>query len=94
MGKKMELKPCKHLDYDENKHGPYVELRDCSPHYPLVRYWLSGDLWTDAGSGVAPNPAKVQFCCSGRGRINGIFQCYNGEMHCYESEIVHWEEEK
>lgn len=31
------------------------------------------------------NPEKVQFCGAGRGRINGIFQCYNaGEMHCYE----------
>ena len=29
---------------------------------------------------------KVQFCGKGRGRINGVFQCHNGEMSCYDPE--------
>ena len=52
--------------------------------YPDVRYWHRGSIWTDNGPDEQPNPANVQFCGAGRGRINGIFQCYNGEMHCYE----------
>ena len=71
--------PCKHLDYS----GDYTDctIQTCAPHFPNVRYWLRGPTWTDGGK----NPSMVQFCGAGRGRINGIFQCYNpGEMHCYE----------
>lgn len=78
----MELKPCKHLDYRE---GQYTDctIETCAPDYPDVKYWLRGKRWLDGGK----NPAKVQFCGLGRGRINGIFQCYNGEMgSCYEPE--------
>lgn len=83
------MKPCKHLDYDESKYsnGGTITLETCAPHFPEVRYWLRGKLWTDNGPGQPPNPSKVQFCGAGRGRINGIFQCYQpGEMHCYEPE--------
>ena len=74
-----ELAPCKHLDYAE---GNYIdcEIKTCAPDFPDVRYWLRGPTWTDGRR----NPAKVQFCGLGRGRINSIFSCYNGEMHCYE----------
>ncbi len=77
------MKPCKHLDYDESK---YVGCEIVTvPSYPMVRYWKRGAQWTDNGPGQKPNPENVQFCGAGRGRINGIFQCYNaGEMHCYE----------
>jgi hypothetical protein len=74
------MKPCKHLDYTEGKFADCA-IHTCAPHYPDVRFWLRGPTWTDGGE----NPAKVQFCGAGRGRINGIFQCYNGEMPCYEA---------
>ena len=79
------MKPCRHLDYTEGKFTD-CELRTCAPHFPDVQFWLRGKSWTDNGPNEAPNPAKVQFCGAGRGRINGIFQCYNGEMVCYEPE--------
>ena len=82
----MKLAPCKHLDYTKDKFGPDITLETLAPHYPDVRYWHRGPTWTDNGPGEQPNPANVQFCGAGRGRINGIFQCYNGEMHCYEPE--------
>lgn len=72
------LKPCKHLDYEEGKYID-CEIRTAAPDFPDVRYWHRGPTWTEGG-----NPADCQFCGQGRGRINGIFQCYNGEMHCYE----------
>lgn len=82
----MELKPCKHLDYEDGKYDPDIELKDCAPYYPMVRYWHRGERWTNNGPGEKPNPAKVQFCKQ-RGRINGIFGCYTGETgHCYEPE--------
>lgn len=67
------------------KFSPDIELRTCAPDFPDVRYWLRGPRWTDNGPGEKSNPAKVQFCGAGRGRINGIFQCYQaGELSCYE----------
>ena len=81
------MKPCKYLDYETGKYGPDITLKDLSPHYPTVRYWQRGEIWTNNGPKDKPNPGKVQFCGQGRGRINGIFQCYNpGEMSCYEPE--------
>ena len=81
------MKPCQHLDYTEGKFGPGITLETCAPHFPDVRYWLRGQSWTDNGPGQTPNPAKVQFCGAGRGRINGVFQCYQpGELSCYEPE--------
>lgn len=76
------MKPCKHLDYTEGKYEDCT-ICTCDPHYPDVRYWERGERWQDP-DGL--NPVKVQFCGAGRGRINGIFQCYNGEMPCYETE--------
>ena len=75
------MQPCKHLDFTEGKYTDCtIEQIDGFPCQ--VRYWKRGERWTDGG-----NPQKVQFCGAGRGRINGIFQCYNpGEMHCYEPE--------
>lgn len=71
----MRLAPCKHLDYDESKYD--AELRDCAPDFPHVKYWYRTNVpYEDA-------PRRVQFCKL-RGRVNGIFQCYNGEMSCYE----------
>lgn len=77
------MKPCKHLDYTEGKFTD-CEIKDCAPHMPDVRYWERGETWRSPPGEVPANPIKVQFCGAGRGRINGIFQCYNGEMHCYE----------
>lgn len=79
----MNLIPCKHLDYD----GDYIDctVQTCAPHFPHVRYWLRGERWTDNGPDQPPNPANVQFCKL-RGRINNIFDCYDGSMSCYELE--------
>ena len=79
-----ELRPCKHLDYDGTYMGCTIET--CAPHFPNVRYWLRDERWTNNGPGQPPNPAKVQFCGAGRGRLNSIFDCYQepGPMGCYE----------
>lgn len=82
----MQLKPCKYLDYEVDKYGPDIELCDCSPHYPDVRYWHRGERWTDNGPGEKPSQANVQFCGKWHGRINSIFDCYTGNMSCYEPE--------
>jgi len=77
------MAPCKHLDYD----GDYTDCKiiEISGFSCRVRYWERGPRWTE-GPGNEDNPLKVQFCGKGRGRINGVFQCYNpGEMHCYEA---------
>ena len=78
------MKPCRHLDYEEGKYGPDITLSSASPHFPAVRYWLRGPTWT---GGDPPGASKVQFCTL-RGRINGVFQCYQaGEMTCYEPDL-------
>ncbi len=71
------MNPCKHLDYEEK----YIncEIKDCSPHFSDVKYWQRNN------PPYPEAPTKVQFCKL-RGRINGIFDCYNGEMNCYEPE--------
>jgi len=78
----MTMKPCLHLDYTAGKFTGCT-IQTATPWYPNVRYWLRGPEWTDNGPGERANPAKVQFCAK-RGRINGVFDCYNGEMGCYE----------
>lgn len=73
------MKPCKHLDYDESKYGESCELKTLTQFSCPVRYWRRKDL------PYVGAPENVQFCGQGRGRINGIFDCYNpGERHCYE----------
>lgn len=75
------MEACKHLDY-ETKYTDceIVEIPDFSCR---VRHWQRGPTWTE-GELNEGNPTNVQFCKE-RGRIRGIFQCYNaGEMHCYE----------
>jgi hypothetical protein len=81
----VKLHPCKHLDYAEGKYDPDIELRRLPAPDNVVRFWHRGERWTNNGPNQPPNPADVQFCAQGRGRINGILQCYiAGEMHCYE----------
>ena len=76
---KKPLVGCRHLDFEEGKYTD-CKIKNCSPHFPEVRYWERGERWTEGDR----NPQNVQFCGEGRGRINGIFQCYNpGEMPCY-----------
>jgi hypothetical protein len=73
--------PCKHLDYNEN-YAPGCELMNCSPDFPEVRFWFRHVV------GYPEAPRKVQFCKL-RGRINGIFQCYQeSEMCCYEEDAM------
>lgn len=73
----MEIKPCKHLDYENDYHN--CELKT-HPDYPEVKYWYR----TKEESG---NPVRVQFCKKNYARINGIFDCYvDDEMPCYEPE--------
>lgn len=78
----MPKTPCKHLDYD--KAYTDCTIRTCAPHFPEVRYWVRGPIWTE-GLGNKGNPRNVQFC-NQRGRINNIFDCYEppGPMHCYD----------
>lgn len=78
------MQPCRHLDYEAGKFGPDIELIELKHFSVPVKFWQRGPTWTDNGPDSAPNPARVQFCKL-RGRINGVFQCYNpGEMSCYE----------
>ncbi len=74
------MKPCKHLDHDEENY-PGCELVTFDGFSCEVKHWVRTVVpFEDA-------PRSVQFCGAGRGRINGIFQCYNpGEMPCYEPE--------
>ena len=72
-----ELIPCKHLDHDIESY-PSCELKTCAPHFPDVKYWQRNA--RIAGEG---NPLNVQFCGQGRGRINSIFDCYDGSLSCY-----------
>lgn len=79
------MKPCKNLDYTTGKFGPDITLETCAPHYPEVKFWRRGPRWVMNENG-SRNPENVQFCGAGRGRINGIFDCYQapGPMCCYE----------
>lgn len=78
------FQPCRHLDYTEDKYGPDITL-EIVMLCPSVKYWRRGPTWANTGEGQVSNPANVQFCKL-RGRINGVFQCYNGEMRCYDPE--------
>ena len=83
-GPTMKLEPCRYLDYTEGKYAACI-IENCAPQYPKVRFWRRGEVWLDNGPGQPRNPEKVQFCGAGRGRINGIFDCYQpGSMSCYE----------
>ena len=81
------MKACKHLDYDEKKY-PKCKLKIINDFEVPVKYWdrFEGGFISKEELREYPNtPIKVQFCGLGRGRINGIFQCYNpGEMSCYK----------
>lgn len=78
------MKPCIHLDHELGKYGPDVTLESLAGFSVPVKFWRRGPTWTDGG-----NPEKVQFCGQGRGRINGIFQCYSpGEMSCYRADDI------
>ena len=80
------MKACKHLNYDETKYTNDIKIVEVPRFSCRVRYWERGPTWTE-GPGNEGNPKKVQFCGQGRGRINGVFQCYNpGEMPCYDAE--------
>lgn len=72
---------CRYLDYEEKYTD--CEIVDLTEHgFAGVRYWRRGPTWTE-GPANKGNARNVQFCKL-RGRIPGIFQCYNpGEMSCY-----------
>ena len=78
----MKLCACKHLDFNEATYGEAAELRTLTDFEGVVvKYWKRRPhmLHNDAVS-------SVQFCGQGRGRINGIFQCYDeSEMSCYQA---------
>jgi len=82
------MKPCKHLDYDESSY-PQCKLKTIDDFDIPVKYWdrFEGGFISEEELRKFPDTAiKVQFCKL-RGRIKGIFQCYNpGEMSCYEEE--------
>lgn len=70
------MKPCQFLNYESEFVD--CELRTCEPEYPDVKYWHRHNV-PYQGAAV-----KVQFCKL-RGRVPGIFQCWQtGEMPCYE----------
>lgn len=76
------LTPCKYLDYLSD-HGSDIELKRLPDPYEHVLYWKRGKRWTDNGPNDPPNPENVQYCGNGRGRINAIFDCYDGSVSCY-----------
>lgn len=72
------MNPCKHLDHSD-KYNATCELVTIETLSVPVKYWRRNIVPYQGA------PVNVQFCGKGRGRINGIFQCYNpGEMSCYE----------
>lgn len=72
------MKACKHLDYTTEFID--CEIVEIGGFSTPVKYWQRNN------PPYPEAPRNVQFCGQGRGRINGIFQCYNeGEMHCYEA---------
>ena len=75
----MSLIPCKHLDHNPENY-PSCELKTCEPHFPDVKYFERNVPYEGAAT-------KVQFCGQGRGRINSVFECYEGCMSCYEPKI-------
>lgn len=81
------MKACKHLDYSEERYGESCVLRTLDGFSCPVKYWERSDAFVRTPDGQPDNPRNVQFCAQGRGRINGIFQCYNpGEMSCFDGE--------
>ena len=77
------MKPCKHLPYDGTLYGEAADLVTIDMVGVLVRYWRR----KKSQLPYVGAPVNVQFCWAGRGRINGIFDCYNeGERPCYEPE--------
>lgn len=76
----MTMCPCKHLDHNEATYGESCELKTIDDMSVPVKYWKRRNPPYEGA------PVNVQFCGQGRGRINGIFNCYNpGEMHCYQA---------
>ncbi len=72
-----DLRPCRHLDHDESKYGETCILHTIEDSG--IKYWERKFVPYEGA------PKNVQFCGEGRGRINGIFNCYNpGEMLCYK----------
>jgi hypothetical protein len=73
------MKPCKHLDFNLATYGETCTLVTLPGFACPVQHWRRNQVPYEGA------PINVQFCGQGRGRINGIFQCYNeGEMSCYE----------
>lgn len=73
------MKACKHLDHNEASY-PSCTLVTLDNFSVQVKHWRRNELPYEGA------PVNVQFCGAGRGRINGIFQCYNeGEMSCHEA---------
>jgi hypothetical protein len=75
------VKPCRHLDFSQATYGEAADLVEIKGFSCPVFHWKRKvERLPYEGA-----PVNVQFCGAGRGRINGIFQCYNeGEMSCYE----------
>jgi hypothetical protein len=74
----MNLIPCKHLDHNPDNY-PSCELKTCEPMMPEIKYFERKSTYEGC-------PTKVQFCGQGRGRINAVFDCYEGPgpCGCYE----------
>ena len=73
------MKPCKHLYYNVENYPSCTLLTLREFPKCVVKYWRRDEVPYEGA------PVNVQFCGAGRGRINGIFQCYQrGEMSCYE----------
>ena len=82
------MKPCKHLDYDIKSYPTCTLVTIRKPSFDIeVKYWERKISKTELRE--FPNTAvKVQFCKK-RGRIKGIFQCYNeNELSCHEKYCV------
>ena len=73
------MRPCKHLDHSIETYGNSCDLVTIGGLACEVKHWRRRSVPYEGA------PRNVQFCGQGRGRINGIFECYNpGEMPCYD----------
>ena len=79
------MKPCKHLDHDIKSYPTckLITIRKFRKFNIEVKYWERNISETELKE-FPDTAVKVQFCKL-KGRIKGIFQCYNeNELSCHE----------
>lgn len=74
----IELKPCKHLIFDQDKY-PHLQLVNFILPYPMhpILAWKRDEVGADGSY-------YCQFCDKGNRRMTHAVKCY-GERDCYEA---------